>query len=180
MKGSILCGSASINLLEFLKMDVNVLLECLEADTQDCILTIGDNTSTAISWLHNSSRLKLSTHEAHLMVVRHMTLTAVLNMNCHLASQHSEGDLNTVADLLLFLATITRAGGKKDPIAIEEPLNDILTQRLPVYYPEQILANFKIAHSYPAEFPLGFSSSNRCIVFNSPKEESNESHGRTW
>ena len=55
-------------------MAVNVWLECMEeSDAQDCTLSICDNTS-AIGWLHNSSRFKLATHEAHLMIARHMVL----------------------------------------------------------------------------------------------------------
>ncbi|KAI2496579.1 hypothetical protein MHU86_17907 [Fragilaria crotonensis] len=45
------------NLLEFLGMAVNIWLACLESEGgENCILAIGDNTS-AIGWLHNSSRL---------------------------------------------------------------------------------------------------------------------------
>jgi hypothetical protein len=71
-KESILYGSPKINnLLEFLGMAVNIWLECLDADKQDCILSIGDNT-LAVRWLHNSSRLshKCAAHEAHLVVAR--------------------------------------------------------------------------------------------------------------
>ena len=90
-KGSILNGSSSINnLLEFLGMAVNGWLECLESDAQDCILLIDDNTS-AVGWLHTSSRFKLAAQEAHLMVTRHVVLLA-LNADCCLASQHSTAE----------------------------------------------------------------------------------------
>jgi hypothetical protein len=143
---SILYGSALINnLLEFVGMAVNIWLECLEADAHDCILALGDNTS-AVGWLHNSSRLntKWAAHEAHLVVARHVALL-VLNAGCCLASQHIQGDLNTVADLLSFAGGMTRAGGKRHPIAFDDPPNDILTQRFHLYYSEQIPANFKIS-----------------------------------
>ena len=141
---SVLYGSASINnLLEFLGMAVNVWLECLESDAQDCILSIGDNTS-AVGWLHKSSRFNSATQEAHLMVARRVALL-VLDANCCLASQHIRGDLNTVADLLSFSGGMTRAGGKKHPIAFDNPPNDVLTQRFHTYYPEQIPKNFKIS-----------------------------------
>ena len=145
-KGSILFGSALINnLLEFIGMAVNIWLECLESDPNDCILAIGDNTS-AVGWLHNSSRLniKLAAHEAHLLVARHVALL-VLNAGCCLASQHIRGDLNTVADLLSFSGGITRAGGKQHPIAFDDPPNDILTHRFHLYYSEQIPESFKIS-----------------------------------
>ena len=40
------------------------------------------------------------------------------------------------ADLFLFSGGITQAGGKKHPIAFDDPANDILTQRFHLYYPE--------------------------------------------
>ena len=72
----------------------------MESDAQDCILSIGDNTS-AVGWLHNSSHLKLAAQEVHLMIARRMALL-VLDANCSLASQHIRGNLNTVASLLSF------------------------------------------------------------------------------
>jgi hypothetical protein len=145
-KDSILYGSPLINnLLEFIGMAVNIWLECLVAEANDCIMALGDNTS-AVGWLHNSSRLNVTwaAHEAHLVVARHVALL-VLNAGCCLASQHIQGDLNTVADLLSFAGDITRAGGKKHPIAFDDPPNDILTQRFHLYYSEQIPESFKIS-----------------------------------
>jgi hypothetical protein len=113
-KESVLCGSPLINnLLEFIGMAVNIWLECLESDANNCMLSLGDNTS-AVGWLHNSSRLdvKLAAHTAHLVVARHVALLA-LNAGCRLASQHIQGDLNTVANLLSFAGGTTRAGGKR-------------------------------------------------------------------
>ena len=145
-KESILYGSPKINnLLEFLRMAVNIWLECLDADEQDCILSIGDST-LAVGWLLNSSRLshKCAAHEAHLVVARQVALL-VLNASCCLASQHIRGDLNIIADLLSFSGGITRAGGKRHPIAFDDPPNNILTQRFHLYYMEQIPANFEIS-----------------------------------
>jgi hypothetical protein len=145
-KSSILHGSALINnLLEFIGMAVNIWLECMEAEDQDCILSLGDNTS-AVGWLHNSSRLnvKWAAHAAHLLVARHVALL-VLNAGCCLASQHIQGDLNTVADLLSFAGSMTRAGGKRHPIAFDDPPNDILTQRFHLYYSAQIPKSFRIS-----------------------------------
>jgi hypothetical protein len=126
-KESVLCGSPLINnLLKFIGMAVNIWLECLKSDANDCILSLGDDTS-AVGWLHNSSRLdvKLVAHAAHLVVARHVALL-VLNAGCCLASQHIQGDLNTVANLLSFAGWITRAGGKRHPIAFDDSPNDIL------------------------------------------------------
>ena len=81
-------------------MAVNVWLECMESDAQNCILSIGDNTS-AVGWLQNSSCFTLAAHEAHPMIAMHVALL-VLDANCCLAPQHIRGNLNTVADLLSF------------------------------------------------------------------------------
>jgi hypothetical protein len=144
---SILHGSDRVNnLLEFVGMAVNIWLECLDATEGShlCILALGDNTS-AVGWLHNSSHLntKLAAHVAHLKVARHVA-QVVLDADCCLASQHIRGELNFVADLLSFAGSRTRAGGKRHPIAFDDPPNDILTQRFHLYYPEQIPENFEI------------------------------------
>jgi hypothetical protein len=146
-KGCVLRGSNRVNnLLEFVGMAVNVWLECLDAQPDDhlCILSLGDNTS-AVGWLHNSSKLdtKLACHAAHLKVARHVA-QLVLDADCCLASQHIRGELNFVADLLSFAGNIERAGGKRHPIAYDDPPNDVLTQRFHLYYPEQIPEGFEI------------------------------------
>jgi hypothetical protein len=159
-KASMLYGSDRVNnLLEFLGMAVNIWLECLDqaAEIYLCILALGDNTS-AVGWLHNSSRLdtKLAAHSAHLMVARKVA-QLVLDADCCLASQHLKGDLNFVADLLSFAGSITRAGGKRHPIAWDDPPNDVLTQRFHLYYPEQIPKNFAISQ-LPSEILSWVSS----------------------
>jgi hypothetical protein len=146
-KESILYGSDRINnLLEFLGMAVNVWLECLDAPARShlCLLALGDSTS-AVGWVHNSSKLdtKLVAHAAHLMVARHVA-QVVTEADCCLAAQHLRGELNFVADLLSFAGSRTRAGGKRHPIAFDDPPDDILTQRFHLYYPDQIPENFAI------------------------------------
>jgi hypothetical protein len=81
----------------------------------------------------------------------------VLGADCCLASQHLKGDLNFVADLLSFAGSITRAGGKRHPIAWDDPPNDVLTQRFHLYYPEQIPKNFAISQ-LPSEILSWVSS----------------------
>jgi hypothetical protein len=126
-------------------MAANIWLECLESDANNCMLSLGDNTS-AVGWLHNSSHLdvKLVAHAAHLVVARHVALL-VLNAGCCLASQHIQGDLNTVDNILSFAGGITRAGGKRHPIAFDDPPNDIITHRFHLYCSEQIPESFKIS-----------------------------------
>jgi hypothetical protein len=145
---SIIYGSNRVNnLLEFLGMAINILLEikdCKRGD-QDCILALGDNTS-AVGWLHNTAKLGPGegAREAHLMVARKIAHEALDN-GCCIASQHIKGELNNVADLLSFAGSLTRAGGKTHPLAADDPPNDILTQRFHSTYPEQIPANFAIS-----------------------------------
>jgi hypothetical protein len=145
-KASILYGSALVNnLLEFIGMAVNVWLECLVATANDCMLALGDSAS-AVGWLHNSSRLnvKWAAHEAHLVVAQKVALLA-LDAGCGLASQHLQGDLNTVADLLSFAGGITRAGGKRHPVAFDDPPDDIITQRFHLCCSEQMPKNFRMS-----------------------------------
>ncbi|KAI2497634.1 hypothetical protein MHU86_16883 [Fragilaria crotonensis] len=114
------------NLLEFIGMAINIWLACLESEGgEHCILAIGDNTS-AIGWLHYSSRLDTrgDDQSAHLLVARKIA-TLLINFRCCLASQHLKGDLNIVADLLSFAGEALR--GKRHPIAADMPANDELT-----------------------------------------------------
>jgi hypothetical protein len=131
------------NLLEFLGMAINIWLSCLEDDgNESCILAIGDNTS-AIGWLHNSSRLdaEWEAHRAHLQVARKIAIL-LTEHHCCLASQHIKGELNVVADLLSFEGSDR---GKDHPIAFDKPANDNLTSRFLTHYPSQVPANFVIS-----------------------------------
>ena len=60
----------------------NVWLECLESDAQDCILSIGNNTS-AVGGLRNLSCFKLATQEGHIIVVRHVPLLVKKNADTY-------------------------------------------------------------------------------------------------
>ncbi|KAI2502043.1 hypothetical protein MHU86_12446 [Fragilaria crotonensis] len=131
------------NLLEFVGMAINIWLACLESEGDEaCILAIGDNTS-AIGWLHNSSRLDTEgeTHRAHLIVARKIA-TLLAEHQCCLASQHLKGELNVVADLLSFAGNDRE---KKHPIAADNPANDELTTRFLNHYPSQVPATFAIS-----------------------------------
>jgi hypothetical protein len=132
------------NLLEFLGMAINIWLACLESpEGEHCILAIGDNTS-AIGWLHDSSRLdtRWDAQKAHLQVARKIA-SLLIDFKCCIASQHLKGELNVVADLLSFAGDDAR--GKSHPIAADMPANDELTRRFLVSYPSQVPANFAIS-----------------------------------
>jgi hypothetical protein len=78
------------------------------------------------------------------MVARYIA-HEVLDMDCCIASQHIKGKLNLIADLLSFAGNLTRAGGKRHPLATDDPPNNVLTQRLHSTYPDQIPAHFTIS-----------------------------------
>ena len=144
-KASIIYGNKRVNnLLEFLGMVINIWLACLEPNSnQACILAVGDNTS-AIGWLHSTSRLDPTwgAHDAHLMVAR--TLASILmKYQCCLASQHLKGEANLVADWLSFVGS--ERGGKRHPLAFDDPPDDLLTKRFHLLVPSQIPENFAIS-----------------------------------
>jgi hypothetical protein len=138
------------NLLEFLGMAINILLEVkyeptIAADGGfPCILALGDSTS-AVGWLHRTSGLDHSdpTHHAHLMVAREIA-SVLMTHQCCLASQHIKGDENLIADLLSFTSQ-HRSGGKTHPIAYDDPSDDELTRRFHLCFPSQIPQKFKIS-----------------------------------
>ena len=131
------------NLLEFLGMAINIWLSCMEDESvESCILAIGDNTS-ALGWLHNTSRLDPSwqAHHAHLLVARKVA-QLLMTFKCCLASQHVTGELNVVADLLSFAG---KGRGKGHPLAFDDPSNDELTERFLTALPSQVPENFVIS-----------------------------------
>lgn len=131
------------NLIEFVGMAINIWLACREENAADsCILAIDNNTS-ALGWLHNTSRLDPSctAHSAHLMVARKVT-HLLMKFQCCLTSQHVKGELSVVADLLSFAG---EGRGKAHPLAFDEPANDELTDRFLTFLPSQVPANFAIS-----------------------------------
>jgi hypothetical protein len=150
-KTSIVYGNRRINnFLEFLGMAINVFLETMSNDEDfPCILALGDNTS-AIGWLHNTSKLHSDEpcHAAHLFVAR-LLAAHLMSKGACLASQHIRGKLNIVADIMSY-TTERRDGGKQNPIAWDDPTNDELTQRFHLLYPKQVPENFSISQLPPS------------------------------
>jgi hypothetical protein len=134
------------NLFEFIGMGVNIWLECKFSTnpTEASILALGDNTS-AIGWLFKTSRLEMHKEElgytAHLMVARKVA-TLVLEANCCLASQHLAGSRNDVADLLSFWGNVRN---KPNPVAFDDPPDEILTERFHSLFHDQIPQDFKVS-----------------------------------
>ena len=125
-------------------MAINIWLACLESRGEEhCILAIGNNTS-AIGWLHNSSRLDTTwdAQMAHFQVARKIA-SLLIDFRCCLASQHLKGELNVVADLLSLAGDDSR--GKSHPIAADMPANDKLTCRFLASYPSQVPEDFVIS-----------------------------------
>jgi hypothetical protein len=137
-------GDSRFNyLFEFIGTAVTAWLECLDldADAEECILALGDNTS-ALGWIYCSSRVKSTSmiYRAIQTVARHLTTVFLDSTHC-LASQHLKGDHNVVAYLLSF------AGHDRDkphPLAADNPIDLVLTQRFHKFLPSQIPENFAI------------------------------------
>jgi hypothetical protein len=139
-----LFGEKTINnYLEFLGMVINIWLVCIERpDDQLCILALGDSTS-GIGWIFSSGRVDpASTCFIAIQAAARKLATLVLQSSHCLATQHIKGDENMVADLLSFAAH----RDKFNPLAFDDPAEDILTERFHSYLSPQIPANFKISH----------------------------------
>jgi hypothetical protein len=134
------------NVLEFLGMVVTIWLtitECAKlGDEQACILALGDNTS-AIGWLYKSRKLEPDSlyYRPVQMIARKLAHLITDSTHC-LASQHIQGDQNTVSDLLSFDGNDR---GYRHPLASNSPPDDILTRRFHSHIPQMIPEAFKIS-----------------------------------
>jgi hypothetical protein len=143
-EASPLFGESSINnWLEFLGTLINVWLVCLDDPMGSrCLLALGDST-TAIGWVWRSGRVDHSSVCFEVIQETARKLASLLIDSSHvLATQHLQGTLNIVADLLSF----TQTRDKFNPIAFDDPPEDVLTQRFHSYLPSQIPSNFVISH----------------------------------
>jgi len=105
-------------------------------------MAIGDNTS-AIGWLHNTSRLNPNwkAHAVHLKVARKIAEIVLEREHC-IASQHIKGEWNVVADVLSFEGN---ERGKPNPVAYDNPDDETLTQRIRTTFPSQVPETFAIS-----------------------------------
>jgi hypothetical protein len=139
--------SEANNVLEFLAMAVTiwiVILDCTARGlTDECILSLGDNTS-AIGWIFRSTRLPPdSPYYAPVQLIARKVALLVTESRQGLCSQHLKGGNNFIADWLSF-TTQTR-DAKKNPVAFDEPTDDILTDRFHSSFPQLIPQHFRIS-----------------------------------
>jgi hypothetical protein len=120
-----------------------VILECKQQrQEQECILTLGDNTS-AICWLYNSSCLLpgLPYYKPVQMIAHKLARIIIASSHC-LASQHMRGEQNTVSNLLSYSGDIQ---GYAHPLAPNFPSDSILTKHFHLYIPQLIPEGFDIS-----------------------------------
>jgi len=132
------------NALEFLGMAITIKLLIIEAaeEPYPCLLPLGDNTS-AIAWIFKSSTIKKGT--VYYTAVREIAREIARDISraeCQVTPQHLRGSLNDVSDLLSFVGTVR---GKTNPLTIDDPPDDILTQRIHNYLPQIVPEGFKIS-----------------------------------
>jgi hypothetical protein len=146
-EASPLFGEKTINnYLEFLGMVINTWLVCLERPhDQLCILALGDSTS-GIGWIFSSGRVDPSStcFTAIQAAARHLATLVLQSSHC-LATQHIRGEENIVADLLSFAAH----RDKFNPLAFDDPADDVLTERFHSFLSPQIPKSFTISHLPP-------------------------------
>jgi len=135
------------NVLEFLAMAISILLLLKEAaedqERQPCILVLGDNTS-AVSWIYRSGRVaRNSRYYPAVKFIARTIASRALQAGAQICSQHIAGGTNIVADLLSFEGNCR---GTTNPITIDSPPDDILTDRVHKFYSQIIPRGFKIRH----------------------------------
>ena len=135
------------NILEFLALAVGLWLLVKESaddnTTEECLMALADNTS-AVGWVFRSSRLSSESwyHEPVQLVARKVAMVMISSGNC-LCTQHLTGSLNTVADYLSF-SHQCREGSKINPLAYDDPPDDILTNRFHSHLSQLVPQGFAI------------------------------------
>jgi hypothetical protein len=143
-KSSPIYGQSTVNnFLEFLGMVVNVWLMCSTfTEESEALLAVGDNTS-AIGWMFRSSKVpKESLYYAALQMGARKLATLVIDSKHCLASQHTKGQANLVADLLSWSGDVR---GAPHPLASDDPSDAELTLRFHSHLPQLIPATFEIS-----------------------------------
>jgi hypothetical protein len=143
-KSSPVYGQSTVNnFLEFPGMVKNVWLMCLTfTEKSESLLAVGDNTS-AIGWMFRSSKVpKESLYYAALQMGARKLATLIIDSEHCLASQHTKGQANMVADLLSWSGDVR---GAPHPLALDDPSDAELTLRFHSHLSQLIPATFEIS-----------------------------------
>jgi len=120
-----------------------MLLKEAADDREDhpCILALGDNTS-AVSWIFRSGRIaNTSRYYPAVKFIARTIASRALEAGAQICSQHLAGVTNTVADLLSFEGDCR---GTTNPITVDCPPDDVLTERVHKFYSQVVPSGFKI------------------------------------
>ncbi len=124
-------------------MVVNVWLMWLAfPGVSEAPLAIGDNAS-AIGWLFRCSQVGRESlyFDALQLAARKLAMLVMDSEHC-LASQHTKGETNWVADLLSYSGVVRE---KPHPLAFDDPSDEELTRRFHSYLPQLIPTTFEIS-----------------------------------
>lgn len=138
---------AANNVLEFLGLAISVWLMVKYCEKEslsgECLMALSDNSS-AIGWVYKSSNLDKSSwyFEAVQEIARTVATLVLHSANC-LCAQHLTGSHNTVSDWLSY--SVQLRDGKRNPLAWDDPSNDVLTHRFHSFTPQMIPSDFKIS-----------------------------------
>jgi hypothetical protein len=137
------------NVLEFLGMAVTIWLAITEpllnAPTLEKIRPAYSPSATTRQLLAGSTNpasCRPTRYYRPVQMIARKLARLIMNSTHCLASQHIQGDHNTVSDLLSF-ASDDR--GYPHPLAPDSPPDDILTQRFHSHIPQSIPEGFKIS-----------------------------------
>ena len=143
------------NALEFLGIAITLWLSIKECEslglTDELILVLSDSTS-AISWIHNSSRLDNNSHyKSTITFIARKIAEVVLSSKNFIVSQHLPGTKNVISDWLSYEGEERSVQGevKENPIAFDCPPNDVVTHRILTSFPQLVPQGFKVCHLPP-------------------------------
>jgi hypothetical protein len=136
--------STANNALEFLALGVTVMLLVIDAPhPMACLLAMGDSTS-AIGWLFRASfTANDSPYAETCHFIARSIASSIIGAGHCLSSQHVPGAHNIVPDTLSF--THQQRDGKRNPLAFDDPPDDVLTRRFHLVMSQSIPATFAIS-----------------------------------
>jgi hypothetical protein len=123
-------------------MIVNIWLMCLAfRDCTKSLVVIGDNMSV-IRWMFQSSGLKKdSLYYDMLQMGEHKLATLITDLEHCLASKHTKGKVNLIANLLSWSGSI-RVG--PPPLASNDPSFEELTHHFHSHLPQLVSKSLKM------------------------------------